>query len=55
MRVEAPSQAIASTRLLAHDGLNTEQLARGIKSFELKTTFEDVFPIEATSVKEYLQ
>ncbi|RVW62572.1 Kinesin-like protein KIN-10B [Vitis vinifera] len=44
-----------ATRLLAHDGLSAEQLARGLKSFELKTTFEDVFPAEATSVKEYLQ
>ncbi|KAJ0456176.1 putative nucleoporin interacting component [Helianthus annuus] len=30
-------------------------LARDLKSFELKTTFEDVFPAEATSVEEYLQ
>ncbi|OIW09076.1 hypothetical protein TanjilG_16303 [Lupinus angustifolius] len=55
LRAEAPSQSIAATRLLAREGINAEQLARDLKSFELKTTFEDVFPVEATSVEEYLQ
>ncbi|KAK2985810.1 hypothetical protein RJ640_019306 [Escallonia rubra] len=67
LRTEAPSQAIAATRLLAREGINAEQLARDLKSFELKfgvltvctfffkTTFEDVFPTEAASVEEYLQ
>ncbi|KAK3217915.1 hypothetical protein Dsin_011885 [Dipteronia sinensis] len=55
LRAEAPSQSIAATRLLAREGINAEQLARDLKSFELKTTFEDVFPAEATSVEEYLQ
>ncbi|KAF3554825.1 hypothetical protein F2Q69_00017824 [Brassica cretica] len=55
LRNEAPSQSIAATRLLAREGINAEQLARNLKSFELKTTFEDVFPAEATSVEEYLQ
>ncbi|XP_004486689.1 nuclear pore complex protein NUP93A-like [Cicer arietinum] len=55
VRAEAPSQSIAATRLLAREGINAEQLARDLKSFELKTTFEDVFPVEATSVEEYLQ
>ncbi|KAL1299475.1 hypothetical protein HN51_044014 [Arachis hypogaea] len=55
LRTEAPSQSIAATRLLAREGINAEQLARDLKSFELKTTFEDVFPVEATSVEEYLQ
>ncbi|XP_019100726.1 PREDICTED: nuclear pore complex protein NUP93A-like [Camelina sativa] len=55
LRNEAPSQSIAATRLLAREGINAEQLARDLKSFELKTTFEDVFPAEATSVEEYLQ
>ncbi|XP_065865847.1 nuclear pore complex protein NUP93A-like [Euphorbia lathyris] len=55
IRTEAPSQSIAATRLLAREGINAEQLARDLKSFELKTTFEDVFPAEATSVEEYLQ
>lgn len=55
LRTEAPTQSIAATRLLAREGLNAEQLARDLKSFELKTTFEDVFPAEATSVEEYLQ
>ncbi|RVW63664.1 Kinesin-like protein KIN-10B [Vitis vinifera] len=36
------------------DWYSLEQLARGLKSFGLKTTFEDVFPVGATSVKEYL-
>ncbi|KAF8403754.1 hypothetical protein HHK36_011858 [Tetracentron sinense] len=55
LRTEAPSQSIAATRLLAREGINAEQLARDLKSFELKTTFEDVFPAEATNVEEYLQ
>ncbi|KAH9679410.1 nuclear pore complex protein NUP93A [Citrus sinensis] len=55
IRTETPSQSIAATRLLAREGINAEQLARDLKSFELKTTFEDVFPTEATSVEEYLQ
>ncbi|EPS74431.1 hypothetical protein M569_00320 [Genlisea aurea] len=55
LRAEAPSQSIAATRLLAREGLNAEQLARDLKSFELNTTFEDVFPSEATTVEEYLQ
>ncbi|KAK6244206.1 hypothetical protein QUC31_010615 [Theobroma cacao] len=55
LRTEAPSRSIAATRLLAREGINAEQLTRDLKSFELKTTFEDVFPAEATSVEEYLQ
>lgn len=55
LRTEAPTQSIAATRLLAREGINAEQLARDLKSFELKTTFEDVFPAEATSVEEYLR
>ncbi|XP_058107301.1 nuclear pore complex protein NUP93A-like [Magnolia sinica] len=55
LRTEAPSQSISATRLLAREGINAEQLARDLKSFELKTTFEDVFPAEATTVEEYLQ
>ncbi|KAL5719890.1 Nuclear pore complex protein nup93a [Ranunculus cassubicifolius] len=55
VRSETPSKSIAATRLLAREGINAEQLARDLKSFELKTTFEDVFPAEATSVEEYLQ
>ncbi|MCO5566899.1 hypothetical protein L7F22_020582 [Adiantum nelumboides] len=54
-RLEAPSQAIAATRLLAREGINADQLTRDLKSFELKTSFEDVFPVEATTVEEYLQ
>ncbi|XP_052176357.1 nuclear pore complex protein NUP93A-like [Diospyros lotus] len=55
LRTEAPTQSIAATRLLAREGINAEQLARDLKSFELKTTFEDVFPAEATTVEDYLQ
>ncbi|KAJ4834884.1 Nuclear pore complex protein nup93a [Turnera subulata] len=36
LRTEAPSQSIAATRLLAREGINAEQLARDLKSFELK-------------------
>lgn len=54
-RAETPSQSIAATRLLAREGINAEQLARDLKSFEIKTTYEDVFPSEATTVEEYLQ
>eukprot|EP01018_Ginkgo_biloba_P022309 Gb_32484 [translate_table: standard] len=54
-RIEAPSHSIAATRLLAREGINAEQLTRDLKSFELKTSFEDVFPVEAASVEEYLQ
>jgi nuclear pore complex protein Nup93 len=39
LRNEAPSQSIAATRLLAREGINAEQLARDLKSFELKVTF----------------
>ncbi|CAE6076537.1 unnamed protein product [Arabidopsis arenosa] len=55
LRNEAPSQSIAATRLLAREGINADQLSRDLKSFELKTTFEDVFPAETTNVEEYLQ
>ncbi|XP_072958935.1 nuclear pore complex protein NUP93A-like [Typha angustifolia] len=55
LRAETPSQSISATRLLAREGINAEQLARDLKSFELKTTLEDVFPSEATTVEEYLQ
>lgn len=54
-RHEAPSQAIAATRLLAREGINADQLTQDLRSFELRTSFEDVFPVEATSVEEYLQ
>ncbi|PKA58472.1 Uncharacterized protein AXF42_Ash013978 [Apostasia shenzhenica] len=55
VKSEIPSQSIAATRLLAREGINAEQLARDLKSFELKTTYEDVFPSEATTVEEYLK
>ncbi|XP_078445169.1 nuclear pore complex protein NUP93A-like [Wolffia australiana] len=52
---EAPRQSTSATRLLAREGLSAEQLARDLKTFKLKTTYEDVFPAEATTVEEYLQ
>ncbi|XP_020571823.1 nuclear pore complex protein NUP93A-like [Phalaenopsis equestris] len=55
LRAETPSQSIAATRLLAREGINAEQLARDLKSFQIKTTYEDVFPSETTTVEEYLQ
>ncbi|EFJ19806.1 hypothetical protein SELMODRAFT_177656 [Selaginella moellendorffii] len=54
-RYDATGQSIAATRLLAREGINADQLARELKAFELKTSFEDVFPVEATTVEEYLQ
>ncbi|KAI8027378.1 Bifunctional nuclease 1 [Camellia lanceoleosa] len=39
----------------SREGINAEQFARDLKSFELKMTFEDVFPAKATIVEEYLQ
>ncbi|KAH9307979.1 hypothetical protein KI387_035890, partial [Taxus chinensis] len=54
-RLEVPSHNIAATRLLAREGINAEQLARDLKSFELRTTFEDVFPVDAASVEEHVQ
>ncbi|KAK9154799.1 LOW QUALITY PROTEIN: hypothetical protein Sjap_002279 [Stephania japonica] len=36
LRTEAPAQSVAATRLLAREGINAEQLARDLKSFELK-------------------
>ncbi|KAG7561192.1 Nucleoporin interacting component Nup93/Nic96 [Arabidopsis thaliana x Arabidopsis arenosa] len=55
LRNEAPAQSISATRLLAREGIDADQLSRDLKSFELKTTFEDVFPAETTNVEEYLQ
>ncbi|XP_042510740.1 uncharacterized protein LOC122086086 isoform X2 [Macadamia integrifolia] len=55
LRTEAHTESIAATRLLAREGIKVEQLPQDLKSFELKTTFEDVFPAEATSDEEYLQ
>ncbi|CAL5431852.1 unnamed protein product [Camellia sinensis] len=47
--------SVSLSLLLAHEGINAEQFAWDLKSFELKMTFEDVFPTEATIVEEYLQ
>ncbi|CAL5441718.1 unnamed protein product [Camellia sinensis] len=52
---DAINIAVICKKLLAREGINAEQFARDLKSFELKMTFEDVFPAEATIVEEYLQ
>ncbi|CAI6006230.1 unnamed protein product [Closterium sp. NIES-65] len=41
-------------RLLAREGINAEQLTKDLRSVHLKTTFEDVLPVDAGSVEEYL-
>ncbi|CAL5344638.1 unnamed protein product [Camellia sinensis] len=47
---DAINIAVICKKLLAREGINAEQFARDLKSFELKMTFEDVFPAEATIV-----
>lgn len=42
-------------RLLAREGIDADRLTQDLRSFELRTTFEDVFPLAAASVEEYLQ
>lgn len=42
-------------RLLAREGIDADRLTQDLRAFELKTTFEDVFPVDAASVEEYLQ
>eukprot|EP00850_Spirogloea_muscicola_P002963 SM000011S19141 [mRNA] locus=s11:1160349:1165866:+ [translate_table: standard] len=54
-RLDSARETMAATRLLAREGIDADQLTHDLHSFELKTTFEDVFPVEATSVDEYLQ
>ncbi|KAL6315778.1 hypothetical protein AAG906_008163 [Vitis piasezkii] len=43
IRVEAPSQSIAATRLLEHDGLNAEQLARVSIMDKLAAAFKSAY------------
>jgi nuclear pore complex protein Nup93 len=54
-RMEAATEGNAATRLLAQKGFNMEKMTRDLKSYELHTTFEDVFPLEGATVEEYLQ
>eukprot|EP00850_Spirogloea_muscicola_P020312 SM000212S06905 [mRNA] locus=s212:235478:240905:+ [translate_table: standard] len=54
-RRDTARETMAATRLLAREGIDADQLTHDLHSFELKTSFEDVFPVEATSVDEYLQ
>ena len=54
-RMEVTAEGNAATRLLAQQGFNMERLARDLKSYELHTTFEEVFPVEGATVEEYLQ
>ncbi|CAL5355133.1 unnamed protein product [Camellia sinensis] len=52
---DAINIAVICKKLLTREGINAEQFARDLKSFELKMTFEGVFLAEATIVEEYLQ
>ncbi|XP_039129294.1 nuclear pore complex protein NUP93A-like isoform X1 [Dioscorea cayenensis subsp. rotundata] len=36
---KAPTKSVVATRLLAREGLSAEQLARDLKSFEIKVVF----------------
>mmetsp|Transcript_43856 Transcript_43856/g.139751 ORF Transcript_43856/g.139751 Transcript_43856/m.139751 type:complete len:880 (+) Transcript_43856:120-2759(+) len=54
-RMDAPSDTNAATRLLAREGFNEDRLRRDLRQFELKTTYDDVLPVEATTVDEYLR
>jgi nuclear pore complex protein Nup93 len=45
VRAEAPVQSLSATRLLAREGINAEQLARDLKSFELKVMAGEGYPI----------
>ncbi|KAI3841783.1 hypothetical protein MKW92_000467, partial [Papaver armeniacum] len=40
VRTEVPAQSNATTRLLAREGINGEQLVRDLKSFELKKDWQ---------------
>mmetsp|Transcript_31486 Transcript_31486/g.59180 ORF Transcript_31486/g.59180 Transcript_31486/m.59180 type:complete len:867 (-) Transcript_31486:321-2921(-) len=53
-RMEASSESNAATRLLAQQGFNMDRLSRDMRTFEMQTTFDDVFPVEGTTVEEYL-
>ena len=48
-------RCVDGCRLLAREGIDADRLTQDLRSFELKTTFEDVFPVDAASVEEYLQ
>ncbi|KAK9915316.1 hypothetical protein WJX75_007541 [Coccomyxa subellipsoidea] len=54
-RIDSGSQTLAATRLLAQEGLNSRKLTRALQTFELRPTYEDVLPVESTSVEEYLE
>ncbi|CAI7915336.1 unnamed protein product [Closterium sp. NIES-54] len=53
-QLEALSQQLRARTLLAREGINAEQLTKDLRSVHLKTTFEDVLPVDAGSVEEYL-
>ena len=52
--MEMSSEANAATRLLANQGFNMEKLSRDLRTFEMQTTFQEVFPVEGATVEEYL-
>ncbi|GBG69349.1 hypothetical protein CBR_g4043 [Chara braunii] len=54
-QIDSTAETTAATRLLAREGIDAERLTRDLRTFELKTTFEDICPVEASTVEEYLQ
>eukprot|EP00898_Chlorokybus_atmophyticus_P001151 jgi/Chlat1/2036/Chrsp159S02326 len=51
------SKSIAAIRLLAREGVDADRLSRELRSFELRASVDDVFPIDhtPTSLPEYLK
>lgn len=54
-RVDRAAEENAATRLLSREGFDEDVLARGVRDVELRLTFEDVFPLDRSSVDSYLK
>ena len=54
-RVDRTAEENAATRLLSREGFDEEVLAKGVRDVELRLTFEDVFPLDRSSVDNYLK
>ncbi|GAB4816873.1 hypothetical protein N2152v2_003919 [Parachlorella kessleri] len=54
-RVDATSEALDASRLLAQEGLNPRRLNQALQTLQLRPTYEDVFQVETSTVDEYLQ
>ena len=54
-RVDRATEENAATRLLSREGFDEDVLARGVRDVELRLTFEDVFPLDRSSVDSYLK